>query len=119
MVNGIPEKTVVKTDPDIISIVLRNLLHNAIKFSEQGKSVEVTFFENGKNNIKIKDQGIGMSSEAINQLFSHESNSTLGTSGEKGSGLGLALCLDFLKLINGSIQVKSEPGKGSEFLISI
>ena len=101
--------------------VLRNLITNAIKFSKTGSEVTIRTNDSGNNVvISIEDEGIGISEKNINRLFKvEESLSTKGTEDEKGSGLGLILCYEFIKINKGTIWVKSIEGKGSTFFISL
>ncbi|MCF8374228.1 MAG: hypothetical protein K9H64_21580 [Bacteroidales bacterium] len=108
-------------DQNMTSTVLRNLLSNAIKFTRIGG--EIVFLANENNvdvSISVKDNGVGIAAEALGKLFNIEdSKTTLGTSNEKGTGLGLVLCKEFVEANGGGIAVKSEEGKGSEFIISL
>jgi PAS domain S-box-containing protein len=113
-------------DKNMILSVLRNLLSNAIKYSPSGGSVKVLFEEqlnsNNENYVKIivLDSGVGIEQKDINNLFKIEnSTSTIGTDGEKGSGLGLILCKEFIKKNGGGIFVESVVGKGSKFIITL
>ena len=117
---------VVYADVHMISTVIRNLLSNAIKFTPDGGSVKVNctraLNEKGEKIIKIvvSDTGIGMRPENINNLFKiEESKSSPGTAGEKGSGLGLILCKEFVEKHGGKIWVESEIDKGSTFYFTI
>jgi signal transduction histidine kinase/Tfp pilus assembly protein PilF len=110
--------TVALSDYDILSIALRNLLTNAIKFSPLNKSICITSVNtDGNVLVTVADEGIGLSAEQIQDILSKQNNSTTGTQGEKGSGLGLFLVMELLQKTNASLQVKSEPGKGSSFTI--
>jgi signal transduction histidine kinase len=108
-------------DREMISIVLRNLISNAIKFSTVGGKILVNARLDGDHiNISITDNGIGISEEFIPKLFRLDENvSTIGTDGEQGSGMGLILCSDILKKHNGEISVQSKEGKGSTFTIRV
>lgn len=108
----------VKTDPDMLRLVIRNILMNAIKFSyEEGiidiKSTKIF----NEIEISITDNGIGMSQEETSKLFSSQQQniSKVGTSNETGTGLGLMLCKEFIEMNNGRLWVLSDPGKGSDF----
>ena len=107
-------------DKNMISTVIRNLVSNAIKFTDNGN---VTIFSELKEDyliISITDTGIGMEKEVINKLFKIEDTiSTKGTSGEKGTGLGLVLCKEFVEKNKGKIWVESEEGKGSKFSFTL
>jgi len=106
-------------DKEMLNTVLRNLLMNAIKFSTKGKEVSVDATSEGDTvRISVTDQGIGMSREKLEILFDiTKKTSTLGTGQEKGTGLGLALCKEFIDAHDGEIHVESEEGKGSVFSV--
>ncbi len=108
-------------DRQMIEVILRNLLTNAIKFSNASGSIIVSFeIANDYYLLTVKDQGIGMDQEVMSKLFTSEVvKSNTGTAGERGTGIGLSLCNEFVKEHSGSIDVKSEPGKGSEFIVKI
>lgn len=111
----------VYADPNMISTIFRNLITNAIKFSHSGSKVIIKVNDSGNNVvISIKDEGVGITKKNIERLFKVEENvSTEGTEKEKGSGLGLVLCHEFIKINKGSIWVKSIETKGSTFFISL
>lgn len=102
-------------DKDMISTVIRNLLSNSIKFTPLGGAVKIiTKSNNEKTTIAVKDTGIGISDENIQKLFRiDEQLSTPGTEMEKGNGLGLILCKDFVEQNNGSIQIESKLNSGT------
>jgi signal transduction histidine kinase len=102
-------------DENIINLVLRNLLNNAIKYSKKNSSITVRLETRGQDlAISVKDRGVGMSKKLINRLFEKDyHNSTRGTSNEKGTGLGLKLCKEYLEKQEGDIVVQSEKGKGT------
>lgn len=106
-------------DPDMIGIVIRNILSNAIKFTKSGGEIIISLSE--KINcveIIIADNGIGISKEKLTKLFEeNHPHSTYGTEREKGSGFGLLLCNEFVKQNKGQIYVTSEQGIGTEFRI--
>ncbi|XWN37155.1 MAG: ATP-binding protein [Balneola sp.] len=108
-------------DSNMLSTVFRNLISNAIKYSEKDGEIKVGVEESGHSvNISIKDSGIGMSSEIKDQLFDKENRpQRRGTLSEKGTGLGLLLCNDLVEAHNGTITVISEENKGSEFIVSL
>lgn len=108
-------------DPYMIMATLRNLINNAIKFSENNTEINV-YYEVHHNKIEfiVCDQGIGMEKDKIKDLFRIDSSkSTKGTSGELGSGLGLVLCKDYVEKHRGEISVESKLNKGSKFKFSI
>jgi signal transduction histidine kinase/streptogramin lyase len=104
-------------DPEMINTVIRNLLHNAVKFSHAGSLVEMDVrSEDGLVKVTIKDQGVGIPEPDVKKLFNLASQSASpGTGGEKGTGLGLVICKEFIEKNEGKLIVKSEPGKGSSF----
>lgn len=108
-------------DSNMINLVLRNLLTNAIKFSEAGDLIEVAAKLDGENYIvSVKDNGVGISPEVQKILFEKTSGySTRGTANEKGTGLGLILCKEFVERNGGRIWLESELGKGSTFFFTI
>ena len=108
-------------DSQMIEISLRNVITNAIKFSNNNGVIKVLSERKGDlTEIIISDNGIGMEKELIEKLFSNDFvQSNRGTAGEKGTGLGLSLSYEFIKKHGGSIKVKSETGKGSEFTIML
>ncbi len=116
LVNEVIPTAMVCADDRLLTIVLRNLLTNAIKFSPKKSQVFVTSKEKPDNMvISIRDQGVGMNQRQLSKLFTHDTVHTLGTDGEVGSGLGLVLCKDFAERMGGSIEVESEEGVGTTF----
>jgi len=111
----------VYSDRKMIVTVLRNLIHNAIKFSNQGTAIVISAEKKDKTaQISVKDSGIGIKPEIIQKLFKIAENvSTTGTNREKGTGLGLILCKEFVEKNGGTIFVESELGKGSTFSFTV
>jgi signal transduction histidine kinase len=110
----------VRTNKGILKIVLRNLITNAIKFSFEKSKIELSIDASDySDKINVKDYGVGMPDEVSAKLFADKVDSTEGTSGEKGSGVGLAICSDFIQRLGGLIRVQSEPGKGSTFSVEL
>lgn len=112
--------TTVPGDYNILSIALRNLLTNAIKFSDQQGNIWINAEK--KTDVivlSVKDEGVGMSNEQIKELQAQQQSSSAGTAGEKGTGLGLYLVQELLQKINAKLEVASEQGKGSTFSIVI
>lgn len=119
--NKISPETQVFADRKMVNTVLRNLLSNALKFTETGGKVVISSVSS-KNEvtITIADNGVGIPKEKIDKLFSIDDNiSTLGTSQEVGTGLGLLLCKEFIDKNNGIIRVESNEGKGSSFIFTL
>jgi signal transduction histidine kinase/tetratricopeptide (TPR) repeat protein len=121
IINQIEANTLALGDTNMINLVIRNLLMNAIKFSEAGALVEMSAKEEGENYIvSIKDHGVGISPEVQKLLFEKTSGySTRGTANEKGTGLGLILCKEFVERNGGKIWLESEIGKGSTFHFTV
>ncbi len=115
------KEVMVYADAEMIKLVIRNVLSNAIKFSREGGSITLTSRINEQGiYLDITDTGIGISEENLKGLFSdHEVYSTYGTANEKGTGLGLKLCRDFLEINQGAIYVESKVGVGSTFSICL
>ena len=104
----------------MIQIVVRNILNNAIKFCNEGCEINIyASYVNGYMLLCIADNGIGISEKNIKLLFQGEHVTTRGTVNEKGTGLGLMICKEFMEKNNGHISVESELGKGTKFSISI
>ena len=108
---------IIIADKNMVKTILRNLISNAIKFTHKNGRVEVnTITNNNYVEISIKDNGIGMTKETMAKLFRIDANlSKPGTENEKGTGLGLFLCKEFVEKHGGKIWVESESGKGSIF----
>ncbi|HYQ56110.1 MAG TPA: tetratricopeptide repeat-containing sensor histidine kinase [Draconibacterium sp.] len=115
------KKTMVYADHDMVNFIVRNLLNNAIKFSNRKGKIELYTEKSGSMLIiTVKDNGIGMTSDLVNNLFKIEKQvQREGTAHEKGTGLGLVLCQEFVKMNGGDIWVESEPNKGSSFHFSL
>ena len=114
------EATTALGDQNIITIAVRNLLTNALKYSNENSTISINSFQNDKDiNIDIADEGVGISAEKINLLLSNEADTTIGTSGEKGTGLGIFLVKELLQKINGELLIKSVVGEGSVFTIKL
>lgn len=116
----IDDELQVYADRDMLDTVIRNLVSNAIKFTAKGE-IKVTAHQRKKDILFcISDTGNGISREVIGQLFNKSSHYTsYGTSGEKGTGLGLELCRDFVEKHKGKIWVESREGCGSKFYFTI
>ncbi len=115
------EAMYVYADKPTIHTVIRNLISNAIKFTPAGGSVKIAI-ERISNQVKVRvvDTGIGMSPKVVSKLFKlGEEISTPGTQGEKGTGLGLLLCKEFMELNKGQIGVESEADQGSSFWFTL
>ncbi len=109
----------VTADIFMLDTILRNLISNALKFSNKGGRVIISSrMKDNKVEVSIKDTGIGMSQDILDNLFKIDKQTKRkGTDNEPGTGLGLILCKEFIVKHNGEMHVKSEEGKGSEFTI--
>jgi signal transduction histidine kinase len=111
----------VTADIQMVRTIFRNLIGNAIKYTNTGGEISISASERKKFvEIVVKDNGIGISPEVQRVLFkSNVFHSTTGTNNEKGTGLGLILCREFIEMHGGNILIVSEPGKGSEFKFTL
>jgi len=113
------EKLTVHADNDMIKTVIRNFLSNAIKFTPEGKGIEVYYKHEGDfARICVRDHGVGIAADRVDSIF-HTGETTYGTGGEEGSGLGLQLCQDFARKNGGDAYVESTEGEGSIFSFTI
>lgn len=121
IINNINKPVFVLADENMLNTILRNLISNAIKFTEPQGAVEIfSNIKDGFLKITIKDNGVGMSPETIKNLFNiNEKISHPGTANEQGSGLGLILCKDFVEKHGGTLSVESEINEGSEFTFTL
>ncbi len=112
----VPTKTRLYADPDLLGRVMENLITNAIKFCNKGDKITIFVPEGEKGVIAVQDTGTGIREVYKPDLFKYEEKtSDIGTSGEKGTGLGLPLCQDIMKAHGGMLEFESEPGKGTTF----
>ncbi|MCB1144674.1 MAG: hybrid sensor histidine kinase/response regulator [Leptospiraceae bacterium] len=118
---NLPEpEFLINGDGNMVSTIFRNLINNAIKFTRPGGLIKVSYriLEDKKVEFLIQDSGIGISEKNIDKLFRIDKKVLVnGTNGEKGTGLGLNLCKEFMNMHNGSISVSSREGEGSTFSI--
>ncbi|MCX7638526.1 MAG: tetratricopeptide repeat-containing sensor histidine kinase, partial [Cyclobacteriaceae bacterium] len=121
LINDIPAKALAYADRNTINLVIRNLLTNAIKFTNEGGEIRISATESPTEwTVSVQDNGIGMNEEIRNRLFNKiNPYSTRGTANEKGTGLGLILCKEFVEKNNGRIWVESQEGKGSTFSFTV
>jgi PAS domain S-box-containing protein len=121
LVRKIPARLIINADKDMLKTLLRNLVNNAIKYTKSGGKVEISAIENNNEiQVSVADNGIGISKENILKLFNIGSGfSTHGTNNEKGTGLGLILCREFVLKHNGKIWIDSELGAGSTIHFTI
>lgn len=119
--NKIDEKHQVVADPHLLQTIMINMVNNAIKFTHRGGHIQISSKATGnKVTLAISDNGIGMDQAKMEELFKIDAKSSHeGTENETGTGLGLIMCAEFIKLMNGKISVNSETGKGSTFYIEL
>ncbi|RMD50219.1 MAG: hypothetical protein D6830_03260, partial [Ignavibacteria bacterium] len=113
------ENTKIECDENIFHTIFRNLINNAIKFTPENGSIEISIkLENNWAHVSVKDSGVGIPEEKINKIFDSKSNfSTSGTANESGTGLGLLLVKELVDRMKGKIKVESEVGKGTTFTV--
>ena len=121
LVNQIAQGTIAYADQNMINLVFRNLILNGIKFTKIGGQITVSAeAADGMYTLAINDNGVGIDPEVQEILFQKTSGySTRGTANEKGTGLGLILCKEFVERNGGTIWLKSELGKGSTFFFTV
>lgn len=119
--SDVPSHLNIFADKFMISTVLRNIISNAIKFSYPGGKILISAIRKGSTVlIKVSDKGVGMSRQVIEKLFNFEENfSTPGTQNEKGTGLGMIICKEFVTKHNGKIWAESEIVKGTSFFFTL
>jgi signal transduction histidine kinase len=122
LLNEVPDSINVYADLNMTNTLLRNLISNAVKFTNKKGIVRVSANKNGDNMIEISvhDSGIGIPESDISKLFKVGENvKSNGTDGELSTGLGLILCSEFIEINGGKIWVESEEGKGSTFYFTL
>ncbi|MCP4345005.1 MAG: hybrid sensor histidine kinase/response regulator [Desulfobacterales bacterium] len=121
LVSNIDRGAMVYADPNMTTMIIRNLVSNAIKFTKEGGEVTISSKNNGDHEeVTVSDNGVGIKDENKEKLFRIDvHHSTLGTSKEVGTGLGLILCKEFAEKNGGEIWVESEFGKGSNFRFTL
>lgn len=121
LVKELTDSLSVYADKNMVSTVIRNLLNNAIKFTPKGGRIQIcSYRHNNEVWIEVSDTGMGIEKHKKARLFRIAATaSTRGTENEKGTGLGLLVCKDFVEKNGGSIWVDSQPGKGSTFTFSV
>jgi len=121
IVADVDENLSVFADINLLNIVFRNLISNAIKFTKASGTIRVTAKQIDGNlvEISVSDTGIGIKPENLDKLFQVNIATTYGTDNEKGNGLGLVLCKEFIEKCGGTIGVESEIGVGSRFYVRL
>ncbi|HEX8532107.1 MAG TPA: ATP-binding protein [Cytophagales bacterium] len=119
--NNIPRDLFIRADAHMVETVFRNLLSNAIKFTPDHGKVRIEARRRGDFvELVVEDNGVGMQPEVMDKIFSvHVKHTTKGTAGEPGTGLGLAVCREFVERNGGTIGVESQPGQGSKFNVRL
>lgn len=120
IIDEVPEDTFLLGDKNVVRLVIRNLLANALKFTENDGQVYISAIAQGDNIlVEIRDTGIGMDEVSVKKLFTNAHFTTPDTNKKEGTGLGLLLCKEFLKKNSGEIWVESELDKGSSFKFTL
>jgi signal transduction histidine kinase len=121
VVSRIAENTEAVGDKDMVKTVIRNLVSNAVKFTPVGGEVVLSVQETDDwVEVTVSDNGVGILPEDLDTLFRIDTQkTTMGTAKEKGTGLGLILCKEFVQINKGNIRAESEPGKGSAFTFTL
>jgi signal transduction histidine kinase len=116
-----PGPVIMNADPDMLLTIFRNLLTNAVKFTQPEGNIQIKLNLADKEIfVTVTDHGVGMSQDELGKLFRLDENyKSKGTSGETGSGFGLILCREYINLHKGTLTVTSEKGKGSEFTVML
>ena len=110
---------VVQADNDMLKTIVRNFLSNAIKFSPEESVIDIMMSTEGDfAKVSIRDHGVGIAPERLDSIF-NKGETTYGTDGEEGSGLGLQLCADFARKIGGDVRVESVLNEGSTFSVLV
>lgn len=118
LINAVPERYYTKVDPSLLNLVVRNLISNAVKFTEKGKIIVSATNTGNSTVIDISDTGVGMKPEDMRKLFKwEERSSSVGTRAEKGSGIGLLISKEFVEKHGGELLVKSVKDQGTTFSV--
>lgn len=118
----IPTDIYVYADFEMANTIIRNLINNAVKFTEPGGRIDVSASVDGNMaKIMVKDNGVGIPEDVRQNMFQLDKKvySTVGTSSESGTGMGLSLCAEFVRRNGGNIEVHSKPGEGSQFIFTL
>jgi len=118
--NNLKDPVQIRADKEMIKLVLRNLITNAIKFTPSGGQIDIAVAVKGNVvSVSVTDTGVGMSNKDLQSLFGLQMNTRSGTANEKGTGIGLLICKDFVEKNGGKISVESQQGKGSTFAFTV
>ena len=115
------ELSTLRMDKNHFTVIIRNLTHNAIKFSRNNTEIVLDLSENEEYHIvSVEDSGVGMTNEKINDILKNNlTQSILGTDGEKGTGIGLNLVKELIDRNNSKLEILSREGVGSKFTLHI
>lgn len=117
--NHLPETALIYADKQMVYVILRNLISNALKYTPKSGKVVFNFIHiNGRAVFSVKDNGDGIPPKNHDHIFDPFHTSNLGTDGEAGTGLGLSICQDFAEIQEASIDFESEIGKGTTFFVA-
>ena len=126
LIDRISEPAIASADPESIRIVIRNLITNAIKFSRENDTIEISarlhsdkYYNEEYYVVTVKDTGVGMSDKQVERLFKGKVSSGTGTNNESGTGMGMMFCRDLVEKSGGKIWVNSRPGYGTEFSFTL
>jgi len=120
LVDNLNEHIRVNVNPDHLDVIFRNIISNAVKFTPANGIITVTSrVEKKSAEIIVTDSGVGMNGDQLNKLFTPAYASTYGTLGERGSGLGLLLCKEYLEANNGTIFISSKVNSGTTITINL
>lgn len=116
----IPAEAYIYSDTEILTIIIRNLISNAIKFTNENGTIQISSAQQGELFvISVKDSGIGMDAKTINMIWEENYSSSRGTRSEKGVGLGLKLCRELLKQIGGTLDIESKKNSGTTMKVKL
>ncbi len=121
IINETAKGIIVNSDVNILNSTLQNLISNAVKFTNPDGKVIISAVKKGNVvELMVKDNGVGISEENLGKLFRIDiRHSTPGTGMESGTGLGLIICKELIEIQGGTISVKSKPGRGTEFIVTL
>jgi signal transduction histidine kinase len=119
-VNAIGREITIRSDENYLKIIVRNLLNNAVKFTQEGGFIHIDYqtAPNKKGMLIVKDTGVGIATDKIPTLFQYPI-STVGTRTETGTGLGLSLCYEMTKQLGGNLQIFSKEGQGTKVMVEL
>lgn len=121
LINDVKQNTYVFADSNMVNTILRNLVSNALKFTEEGGTITIANeISDDMQSVSVTDTGIGMPDDAMDKIFRIDSKyTTPGTNNEKGTGLGLILCKELVEKMGGNIKVSSTLGEGTTFTFTL